>query len=301
MPSVGTELCGQVAFGGDPLWVDASSAVSCSSNASACGLQRLPLVSLNGVAAGHATGTMQRCPQFAAVSGGCSDGTGRYVHLVSVTGRAEGTATDTAIFRRIGQLGADATAVAGGLSAMRRIVQYAADGKGQGIADTFFQRCPQLRSDVVGMAKAWFVPITVMGRAERRGSLCRIVQHALDARIQSVQGSSLVRLCQANARANGGTAAQALVSLLAMLPLSAVAGTLADGRLSGTWGLSITGKAQALVEVYPVRLVPLHPSAGVGMSASVAGAHCLVGGIGPALSFAPLPADCGVILFEVER
>lgn len=301
MPSVGTELCGQVAFGGDPLWVDASSAVSCSSNASACGLQRLPLVSSNGVAEGRATGTMQRCPQFAAVSGGCSDGTGRFVHLVSVTGRAEGTATDDAMFRRVGQLGADATAVAGEVSGLRRIVQYAADGKGQGIAEVSFQRCPQFRSEAAGMAKAWFVPISVMGRAGRRGFLCRIVQHALDARVQSVQDSRLVRLCQANVRANGGTTAQALVSLLATLPLSGIAGTLADGRLSGTWGLSIIGKAQALVEVHPVRLVPLHPSVGVGMSVSVAEAHRLVGGIGPALSFAPLPADCGVILFEVER
>lgn len=301
MPSVGTELCGQVAFGGDPLWVDASSAVSCSSNASAGGLQRLPLAS-SGVSAGCRTSAMmQRCPQFAAVSGGCSDGTGRYVHLVSVTGSVEGTATDTAIFRRIGQLGADVTAVAGEVSGLRRIVQYGGEGIGEGVADVPFQRCPQFRSDIAGMAKAWFVPITVMGRAERRGALCRIVQHALDARIQSVQDSRLVRLCQANVRANGGTTAQALVSLLATLPLSAIAGTLADGRLSGTWGLSITGKAQALAEVYHVRLVPLHPSAGVGMSVSVAEARRLVGGIGPALSFAPLPADRGIILFEVER
>lgn len=300
MPGVGTELCGQVAFGGDPLWVDAASAASCSSEAGS-GLQRLAQASSGVASECRSSAMMRRCPQFAAVSGGCSGGAGRFVHLVSVTGRSEGTATDAAVFRRVGQLGADATAVAVEVSGLRRIVQYAADGTGEGIASGLLQRCPQLRADVSGMAKAWFVPITVMGRAELRGALCRIVQHALDARIQSVQDSRLVRLCQANARANGGTTAQALVSLLASLPVSAVAGALADGRLSGTWGLSVVGKAQALVELHSVRLVPLHPSAGVGMAASVAEAHRLVGGIGPELTFARLPADCGVILFEVER
>lgn len=300
MPSVGTELCGQVSFGGDPLWVDATAVASCASE-TASGLQRLPLVSSGVSGEGRVLVVMQRCPQFAASRQGCADSSGRFIHLVSVTGRAEGTATDTAMFRRIGQLGADATAVAGEVSDLLRIVQYAADGTGEVIVSSLLQRCPQFCSEAAGMAKAWFVPITVMGRAERRGALCRIVQYALDARIQSVQDSRLIRLCQANARANGGTTAQTLVSLLETLPISAVAGTLADGRLSGTWNMPITGKAQALVEVHPVRLVPLHPSACVGMSLSVAEAHSLVDGIGPELTFAAIPADCGVILFEVER
>lgn len=299
MPSVGTELCGHVAFGGDPIWVDATSVASCSSKSDS-GLQRLTLVSAEASAECRSFAGAQRCTQLEAIAGGWVWATGRFVHLVSVAGQGKGKASCTAFLCRLVQIDADASALAADVSILIRVVQCAVESTGQGTSFGLLQRCPQLYSEAIGMAKAWFVPITIMGGSGQRGELCRIVQHALDASIQSEQESRLVRLCQHVATGNAKAMSQALVSLLATLPTAATAGVLTRGKLSGTWNIRINGKAQALVEVIPVRLVPLHPSACTGSSCSVAKAHCLVDGIGPALPFEQCPEDFGVILFEVE-
>lgn len=70
MPAVGTELCGQAAFGGDPFWedVDASAMGRAASHAA---VQRLPQWNVSAFGGGDADGAIQRLLQCGA------DGAGR--------------------------------------------------------------------------------------------------------------------------------------------------------------------------------------------------------------------------------
>ena len=301
MPSVGTELCGQVSFGGDPPWGDAEAIASGSAKGVSSGLQRIPLASSAVSAVCRITVMFQRCTQHSAVAQGRADRAGRFVHLVSVTGRTGGSTKSGSMIQRIVQLDGAAIAWAGEASALRRIVQHAVTVLGNGVAEGLLQRCPQLNSCVAGMARAWFVPITVMGRADRTGKLCRLAQHTLDARVLSAQDSRCVRLCQVQAPARGGNTASAQASLLVALPISCVAGADACGRITGTWTIQAAGKAQSLATLCPVTLVPLHSSPCAGGAESFAKVHRLVDGIGPELSFAAPHERVGGILFEVER
>lgn len=68
MPAVGTELCGQAAFGGDPFWedVDASAVSRAASHAA---IQRLPQWGVSAFGSGDADGAIQRLLQCGAAAG----------------------------------------------------------------------------------------------------------------------------------------------------------------------------------------------------------------------------------------
>ena len=300
MPAVGAELCGQVAFGGDPLWVDAGAVASGHAHSAVSGVQRLPQWTAGVSGAGEVDAALQRLLLPAADGDGFSAGLGRFIHLVSVSGEARGNAGSEARVRRLVQHAVRGTGEAFSRTGLQRLVQSAADAAGDALAEALFQRSPQFRARTAGTARAWFLAITVMGGASQQSELQRIVQHAAEAAMPSTQASRLMRVCPCRGTAAGGSSRGSRASLRLGMRGEGFGSAVPAARLAGVRVLAATAKAQVKIESLLAVLVPLCPLPGASGSTASCNAQALARGIGPALSFPATAPESGVIFFEVE-